>query len=226
MIDEPRCNGLIRKGQQMGSALLDASIVALLSPAPESIEKLSPRDVQHFMEGPVTVSQMPDGNVVVTSMRGRLELQIKKSRVEVKDWSGIEAAQSHAPAAMKEALRLARGKVKALGMNYELEAKVDMPAGQYAAKQLLSYDRLSNLGRPLGKSIAFQLVSPDDGQEYNIVVQPRWGNIEGRDIFININIPVRVTESPAEEVSLDTLQEAFRNGWERAKDLAEKLLAG
>lgn len=165
------------------------SVVALIENAPPNLTA-STRQFASFLKQPVTVSTGLDGTVLMESSKSQLNLRIGSLRAELQDLSGLPLDQRPLMGHLREAINFIGGSVKSIGMNVQLSVPVDDSggAGLLIATHLLHPDRHGSLGGATVRSfqgrVTYEL---DDGSQWNVRLEPRFGDIDSGDIFVDLN---------------------------------------
>ncbi len=164
------------------------SLVALLQDAKK--QSIDQNDVSEILRPPVTIAQLPDGSLLFESAKSQLQIQVRKSRVEVRDLSDGPMSERALANHLKYLVNLMGGVVTSIGLNVQMNIPLvgDEKAGPLLARQLLNVNWVESSfnGRIMGFGgvINFQL---DDNSKWNVRLNPRSDLPESSEMFVNLN---------------------------------------
>ncbi len=206
----------------MEKTLLTSSITFWVTQDASSKGDIAPRDIEAFLEPPLSASVAPDGNITFASIRKQIQLEIRKSRIHVADLSGRPIADSLAPGAAVQALRLQGGQVNAITYGLQLEIGVNKTAGAFIAQQLLNMSRLSAIGKLQAESVTVLLETPTG--TFEVTLEPRFGKTDAPVVFAAVNVKRSVESAAAILSDPARLGAAFSAATEEALAMAAKVI--
>lgn len=196
------------------------SIVALLQDAKK--QSIDQNDVSEILRSPITIAQLPDGSLLFESAKSQLQIQVRKSRVEVRDLSDGPMSERTLANHLKYLVNLMGGVVTSIGLNVQMNIPLvgDEKAGPLLARQLLNANWVESSfnGRVMGFGgvINFQL---DDNSKWNVRLNPRSDLPESSEIFVNLNHSI-----PTDPPLTTPLSDNWVNEMESKRRADEQLL--
>lgn len=205
----------------MDKTLVASFITLTITPDATSKDDISPKDMESFLEGPLSMAKAIDGDLIFVSMRKQIELHVRKSRIHVVDLSSRTVADSFAPEAASKTVSLQGGQVTAVDFGYQAEMRVAKKSGEYIAERLLAFERLSALGQLQAKSITLHL-STKTGI-FDLTAEPRYGDAENKTIFIAATLHQRVDRPGQATLGSGELKKDFVAGYEQASSFTDQV---
>lgn len=164
------------------------TVVALVEDAKR--DTITQADLSHILRPPITAIQMPQGDVLFDSNRSQLGIQIRQSRVEIKDYSDRPTEERPLVDYLAQLVTMLEGNVGSVGLNAHLSIPlVDDSVGAYLASRLLDASKIEkgfNKGKIVGfgGAIGFAL---DDGSKWNLHLEERASQIGPGNLFVGLN---------------------------------------
>ena len=165
------------------------TVVALVVDAKR--DKITQADLAHILRPPITALQTPQGDILFESNRSQLGIQIRQSRVEIKDYSDRPTAGKPLVDYLAQLVTMLDGNVSSVGLNAHFSIPmVDESVGAYLASRLLDASKIEKgfkKGKVMGFGgvINFELL--DDGSKWNLHLEERASQIGPGNLFVGLN---------------------------------------
>ena len=191
------------------------TVVALVADAKR--DTITQADLSHMLRPPITAAQTPQGDILFESNRAQLGIQIRQSRIEVKDYSEKPTEERPLIDYLAQLVTMLDGNVSSLGLNAQLSIPmVNDSVGAYLASRLLntsSIEKSFKNGKIIGfgGTINFEL---DDRSKWNLRLEERASQIGAGNLFVGLNHSISF-DGPLSPESVIRLEE------QRSLDMAE-----